>query len=1388
MIFIINILATNCVAPKMDLDDIRDETHLPSTPKPAWNPSTYITQWGKIYSLGTPFGIAVNATGYIYVADTNQHRVQVFTPLGAYLTKWGSSGSENGNFSGPYGIAVNTSGYVYVADTDNNRVQVFTSSGLFVTKWGASGLEDGNFSNPRGITVNATGYVYVTDWSNQRVQVFTQTGQFVTKWGTAGSADGEFNHPWGIAANATGHIYVVEQHGYRVQVFTQTGQYLSKWNKSDGSSGSGNGEFNIPLGIAVNESGHVFVTDANNNRVQVFTQTGQFLAVWTGLAYPTGIAVTPDMRICTVEQNQPRVQIFAPNGQLLKVIGTDSSEGNFKTPENIAVNATGHIYVSDTGNHRIQVFSPNGQFLFNWGSYGTEDGEFSSPNGIAINQTGYVYVVDETNARVQVFSQTGQFLFKWNKTIGGPGNGDGEFADPRGIAVNASGYVYVVDAGNARVQCFTPSGLFVNKWGELGSEDGNFSTPRGVAVNNTGHVYVADASNHRIQVFTQTGQFVSKWGTIGSADGEFSTPHGISVNASGNVFVADTGNSRIQVFTQTGQFLLKWNKTAGGSGTSNGEFSGPRGINAQITGLIYVADTNNDRIQVFGNRPPVASNLIISPSSPLTSNDLVLEYSYNDPDGDLAQMPRVRWYKNNALQDQFNDLLVLPATATLVTDFWNASIEAFDGTNYGNPAWSQTVTIGNTAPATITNLAATPQNDTTILLTWTAPGEDEMAGNASGYILKYTLTSITSEAEFNVAATWLTGTPRMNGTLETYNLTGLIPDVTYTFALKTFDEANVNSSISNVVSEKTNDTQSPETITNLETSNPQLNNLTLTWTAPGDNGGSGTVAGYILKYSTSPITAGNFDIATTYNTEGWTGLVVGGSVETRIVTSLTPLVQYYFALKAIDEVPNNSSISNVATGTPASGATDADGDGMPDGWEVQNLLDPLDRADSNTDADIDGLLNRYEYGNGTNPRIADTDGDGLADGVEVITYHTDPLVTDTDGDGFTDNEEVVAGTNPLNASDNPQTREIILIISVMGAVAGMSFVTLKTIAKKHAARTAKREETITTLKALEAAGEWEKLHDMLPTIESLLNQQSRIPGTKETRAMDWAMFHAEVIREYTERKAKMDQLLEQIRDLMSDRNYSKAGDVAAEAYQHVEKTKLHSLAAKVAQIKQEITIRMTLWEIATNIEEISLEETTKRCHAPSDIVVSIATQMLDKEIVGSRKSLNDNFMFKVEENKKRVNQENLPFPAYQGDEPFIFVSYAHNDKAQVYPILRRLYREGYRIWYDEGIPAASDFLEHIATKVEKCTFFMVFVSPVAFESSWVKDEVKFGLECNKKFIEIHLQETKLENWYRMRLGHFQRILKYEMNDAQFNAKLHSTPELQVCKDSIPKML
>lgn len=142
------------------------------------------------------------------------------------------------------------------------------------------------FNSPRDIAFGADGYVYVADMYNHRVQKLNISGQFVTSWGSQGSGDAQFNFPAGVAVDSSGNVYVADSGNYQIKKFTASGQFITHW----GSQGAGPGQFDwIPggaseflIGMVVDPSGNVYVTDANNDRIQIFSSEGGFIAEWTG--------------------------------------------------------------------------------------------------------------------------------------------------------------------------------------------------------------------------------------------------------------------------------------------------------------------------------------------------------------------------------------------------------------------------------------------------------------------------------------------------------------------------------------------------------------------------------------------------------------------------------------------------------------------------------------------------------------------------------------------------------------------------------------------------------------------------------------------------------------------------------------------------------------------------------------------------------------------------------------------------------------------------------------------------------------------------------------------------------------------------------------------------
>jgi len=131
-----------------------------------------------------------------------------------------------------------------------------------------------------------------------------------------------------------------------------------------------------------------------------------------------------------------------------------------------------------------------------------------------------------------------------------------------------------------------------------------------------------------------------------------------------------------------------------------------------------------------------------------------------------------------------------------------------------------------------------------------------------------------------------------------------------------------------------------------------------------------------------------------------------------------------------------------------------------------------------------------------------------------------------------------------------------------------------------------------------------------------------------------------------------------------------------------------------------------------------------------------------------------------------------PFEAFSGDQPYIFISYAHLDADLVFPIISDWHARGYRIWYDEGIDPGNEWPEEIANALESCTQFLVFVSPRSVLSKNVKNEINFALDMDKDFIAIHLEKTDLPSGLRLRMGDIQAIMKYRMPETMFDNKMN----------------
>ena len=268
--------------------------------------------------------------------------------------------------------------------------------------------------------------------------------------------------------------------------------------------------------------------------------------------------------------------------------------GRVTRPVGMAISQKREVFIAGTGRGCISMVSASGDnfLVCSWCGFG--QGECRNPQGLALDSVGSLLVADTSNHRIQKFASKGQFMTE----VGTKGCGRLQFLYPTSIAFNASNRrLYVVDSGNHRVQILNFNLTFYESFGSSGNSKGQFSEPCGVACDSTGKVYVADSGNHRIQVFTAEGEFLRMFGRCGQGRGELNLPSYITIGSGGSdtVYISETGNHRVSVFTIEGHFVTSF----GRRGEEAGEFNFPCGLAVDDGGVVYVCDSENNRIQVF---------------------------------------------------------------------------------------------------------------------------------------------------------------------------------------------------------------------------------------------------------------------------------------------------------------------------------------------------------------------------------------------------------------------------------------------------------------------------------------------------------------------------------------------------------------------------------------------------------------------------------------------------------------------------------------------------------------------------------------------------------------------------------------------------------------------
>ena len=576
---------------------------------------------------------ATNAEGTTYGED------ETFTtraPPPSFAHSFGEAGAGEGQLDEPYGLALDSEGHIWLADSENSRIEEFGPDGQLLRQLGSEGAGAGQVQQPYGIAVGPEGNAWVADSFNSRIDVFGPEGEFLKAigWGVAdgespelqvctttcfggiaGTGEGQLHHPYGLDFDSEGHLWVISTWGDRVVEFNREGEYLSQFEVGGGGYSD----------IAVDAEDDLWVV-SYNEAVKKFSPAGELLVEFgeegTGegqFDFPTGISVDAEGNLWVADSENDRVQEFNPQGQYLAQFGeSGAAEGQLDFPRKVAFDSEGDLWLADSENNRVEEWTYGPSAV-------TEAAVAIAPHRATLNAT----------VNPQGLETTYQFEYGKTQSYGSAvpaspaslGSGAEDVSPAKTVKGLAHGttYHYRVVATNARGttrggdRTFTTHALapsLRSSFGEAGAGEGQLDEPYGLALDSEGHIWLADSENSRIEEFGPDGQLLRQLGSEGAGAGQVQQPYGIAVGPEGNAWVADSFNSRIDVFGPEGEFLkaIGWGVADGESpelqvctttcfggiaGTGEGQLHHPYGLDFDSEGHLWVISTWGDRVVEF---------------------------------------------------------------------------------------------------------------------------------------------------------------------------------------------------------------------------------------------------------------------------------------------------------------------------------------------------------------------------------------------------------------------------------------------------------------------------------------------------------------------------------------------------------------------------------------------------------------------------------------------------------------------------------------------------------------------------------------------------------------------------------------------------------------------
>ena len=466
-------------------------------------------------------------------------------PLFVYNGFIGKDWSGEGYVRAPRDVCFDSKGFLYIADSGNHRIQKMnaTTNEIFLT-WGEYGTNDGEFINPISIAADTNNNIFVI--SGQRIQKFTEEGIHLSTIHTINNP--HISSPIAIDVDSENYMYILDDEDDYIYKLNTTGEIICSW----GGWGNNYGAFDYPTGIGIDTNDNVYIADRWNGRIQIFSSNGAFKNSYD-VSLPQDVEIDANNNMIVshgpFDDPVPFISIFNQTGHLNSTIdnGLSSAYG-------MALSFKNELFVADSANDSLRLINmtnspPN---VVTISDQGEADDQFYYPKSIAINKTGFIFVLDNNLGQVKVYDPQENYLF----SFGGKGENNGEFEGPVIIKINESGFIYVVDQGRHNIQVFSPDGVFKNKFGSLGTGLGLLDGPTDLIFTKNGDILVSDSFNSRVQKFTATGEYLDYYDMddmyFGHPDNHIGDPYEIEF--------LDEQEEILLLRGEQGK-ILKWNLT-----------------------------------------------------------------------------------------------------------------------------------------------------------------------------------------------------------------------------------------------------------------------------------------------------------------------------------------------------------------------------------------------------------------------------------------------------------------------------------------------------------------------------------------------------------------------------------------------------------------------------------------------------------------------------------------------------------------------------------------------------------------------------------------------------------------------------------------------------------